>query len=213
MNRANRAPAARSAPRRFFNHFNGSRGAFIIRDGWRRSRFSPARPPRRAPWAGDANFSSCRESYRRSVNDFTLVPVTRRSPLPLPLSPDRVSPHSRESEAASRLFSLVPPPYRPLVGKSAPLPEGKPLSPDDRRGIPLPSDRGGKGRRRVVGSQRSFSFSLGDTWTRYLNALVAIVNARSARCAAREIDHEEDERSFLRCGGPRGIPPGARGDT
>jgi len=29
---------------------------------------------------GDANFSSCHESYRRSVNDFTLVPVTRRFP-------------------------------------------------------------------------------------------------------------------------------------
>jgi len=79
---------------------------------------------RRAPWAGDANFSSCRESYRRSVNDFTLVPVTRRSPLPLPLSPDRVSPHSRESEAASRLFSLVRPPPLPSARRKIRSPAG-----------------------------------------------------------------------------------------
>jgi len=70
MNRANRAPAARSAPRRFFNHFNGSRGAFIIRDGWRRSRFSPARPPARP-------LANCLRGAARPVGggrEFLVVP-------------------------------------------------------------------------------------------------------------------------------------------
>jgi len=104
---------------------------------------------------GDANFSSRHESYRRSVNDFTLVPVTWRFPDCVSLSLSL----SGENEAASSPPHLPPADSAVLARRKIRSCGGKPIA---------LSERPPRRRRRIL---CPLSFS---------HAFVAIVNARCA---------------------------------